>query len=163
MYKLGAARFDELLFASIDECTRSFVNGIWLSQVFDLKGEMAKKMLDDLTKRFQEFGIQFLTCNVTQVHVSQQLTQALTEKAKIRYELQNHIKEFENKKLTLENSENQQLTNLKKKNERELQELKAKIERAKIEKEQAEIKANTELEVAIVGAEQNASVLITKA
>jgi hypothetical protein len=42
---LGAGRFDELLAAEIDENTRTFINGIWLSEVFDLKGEMAKKTI----------------------------------------------------------------------------------------------------------------------
>jgi hypothetical protein len=40
VYRLGAARFDE-----IDEGIRNFVNGIWLSQVFDLKGDMARQMI----------------------------------------------------------------------------------------------------------------------
>jgi len=31
VYKLGAGRFDELLYAEIDEGIRIFVNGIWLS------------------------------------------------------------------------------------------------------------------------------------
>jgi regulator of protease activity HflC (stomatin/prohibitin superfamily) len=70
VYKLGAARFDELLQAEIDENTRTFVNGIWLSEVFDLKGEMAKKTLQELNTKFSHFGIYFETCNVTNVHVS---------------------------------------------------------------------------------------------
>ena len=41
VYKLGAGRFDELLYAEIDEGIRNFINGVWLSQVYDLKGEMA--------------------------------------------------------------------------------------------------------------------------
>ena len=74
VYRLGAARFDELLQAEIDENTRTFVNGIWLGEVFDLKGEMAKKTLQELNHKFAPFGIYFETCNVTNVHVSQQLT-----------------------------------------------------------------------------------------
>jgi hypothetical protein len=31
VYRLGAARFDELLAAEIDENIRTFINGIWLS------------------------------------------------------------------------------------------------------------------------------------
>jgi hypothetical protein len=57
VYKLGAGRFDELLYAEIDEGIRIFVNGIWLSQVFDLKGEMAAKMTKDLTAKFAMFGV----------------------------------------------------------------------------------------------------------
>ena len=52
VYRLGAARFDELLAAEIDENTRTFINGIWLSEVFDLKGEMAKKTVYELNHKF---------------------------------------------------------------------------------------------------------------
>ncbi len=74
VYKLGAGRFDELLYAEIDEGIRIFVNGIWLSQVFDLKGEMAAKMTKDLTSKFAMFGVTFETCNITNVYVNSKLT-----------------------------------------------------------------------------------------
>lgn len=53
-------------------------------------------MIEELNSKFQDFGIVFDNCNVTKVHVSDQLTKALQDKAKINYDLQNHIKEFEN-------------------------------------------------------------------
>ena len=53
VYRLGAARFDELLYAEIDENIRKFINGIWLSQVFDLKGDMARNMIQELNQKFQ--------------------------------------------------------------------------------------------------------------
>lgn len=52
VYKLGAARFDELLYAEVDENIRTFINGIWLSQVFDLKGDMARAMMQELNQKF---------------------------------------------------------------------------------------------------------------
>ena len=70
VYRLGAARFDELLYAEIDEGIRNFVNGIWLSQVFDLKGEMAQKMIKDLNSKFDYFGVNFENCSVTNVYVN---------------------------------------------------------------------------------------------
>lgn len=100
---MGAARFDELLASEIDENIRTFVNSIWLGEVLDLKGEMAKKMLSELNQKFSMFGIYFDTCNITNVHVSEQLSKALEEKTKVKYALANHIKDYENKKLTLEN------------------------------------------------------------
>jgi regulator of protease activity HflC (stomatin/prohibitin superfamily) len=96
VYRLGAGRFDELLNAEIDENIRTFINGIWLSQVFDLKGDMARNMINELNHKFQAFGVIFENCNVTNVHVSEQLNRALEEKAKIKYSLANHIKEYEN-------------------------------------------------------------------
>ena len=70
VYRLGAARFDELLAAETDENVRTFINGIWLSEVFDLKGEMAKQMTADLNAKFSFFGIFFENPNITNVHVS---------------------------------------------------------------------------------------------
>ena len=67
---------------------------------------MAKKTLYELNHKFQTFGIYFETCNVTNVHVSAELTQALEQKTKIKYQLANHVKDYENKKLTLENEQN---------------------------------------------------------
>jgi hypothetical protein len=52
VYKLGAGRFDELLAAEVEENMRTFINGIWLSQVFDLKSDMANIMMQELNRKF---------------------------------------------------------------------------------------------------------------
>ena len=77
-----------------------------MKDIFDLKGEMAKMMLEELNHKFVLFGIVFETCNITKVYVSPHLTQALEEKTKIKYTLANHIKDYENKKLGVENEQN---------------------------------------------------------
>lgn len=66
-------------------------------------------------------------------------------------------------KLKLENEEQQNLTDLQRKNEREMYELKQQIERAKVDMEQDVLKAQTSKETKKIKAEENASVLITKA
>ena len=62
VYRLGAGRFDELLAAETEEAMRSFINTIWLSQVFDLKSDMAIAMMTDLNKKFSPYGIRFEGC-----------------------------------------------------------------------------------------------------
>jgi len=57
---------------------------------------------------------------VNQVHVNETLTRSLQEKAKIKYDLKSHLKEFDNQKLQANNEENQKLTELRKDNERKL-------------------------------------------
>ena len=52
VYKLGAGRFDELLAAEVEENMRTFINSIWLSQVFDLKSDMANTMMTELNSKF---------------------------------------------------------------------------------------------------------------
>ena len=162
VYRLGAGRFDELLYAEIDEGIRNFINGIWLSQVFDLKGDMARQMISDLNSKFAIFGVIFENCNVTNVHVNQTLTQALEEKTKCKYMLANHIKEYGNQKLTLENQQNQELTDMKRDNDRKMQDLKSQIDRARVEQDQLRMNAATNQEVAIVKAEEISTVLITQ-
>ena len=59
VYHLGAGRFDELLAAEVEEHMRNFINSIWLSQVFDLKSDMAVSMMTELNHKFQSYGIVF--------------------------------------------------------------------------------------------------------
>jgi hypothetical protein len=47
------------LAAEVEENIRNFVNSIWLSQVLDLKSEMAISMLAELNRKFQAYGIIF--------------------------------------------------------------------------------------------------------
>lgn len=141
MYGLGAARFDELLGAEVEENIRNFINSTWLSQIFDLKSDMAINMMMELNRKFSEYGIIFEQCNVTDVKVNPHLMQALRDRTELKFALKNHIKEQENKKLILENSEQQNLTDLQRKQERQMFELNQTIERAKVDKEQDELKA----------------------
>jgi len=106
VYKLGAARFDELMEAEIEEGVRSFINGTWLAQVFDLKEEMTKKFKDELNSKFAEYGIIFESCTVNQVHVNEAVSRSLREKASIKYDFKSHLKEFDNLKLQASNEEN---------------------------------------------------------
>lgn len=139
VYKLGAGRFDELLAAEVEENMRNFINSIWLSQVFDLKSDMANSMMQELNAKFARYGITFDSCQVTNVIVNPQLIGALQEKTRLKFNLRNHIKEQENKKLTMQNEEQQKLTDLQRTNERKMYELKQEITRALVDKEQDEL------------------------
>jgi hypothetical protein len=57
--------------------------------------------------------------------------------------LANHIKEYGNQKLTLENQQNQQLTDMKRENDRKMQDLQSQIARAKVEQDQLRMSAQT--------------------
>ena len=70
VYNLGVGRFDELLAAEVEECIRNFINTVWLSQVFDLKGDMAQSMMVELNRKFVKYGVVFEQCNVTNVIVN---------------------------------------------------------------------------------------------
>lgn len=76
--------------------------------------------------------------------------------------LANHIKEYGNQKLTLENQQNQELTDMKRENDRKMQELKSTIDRARVEQDQLRMSAQTQQVRAVVKAEQVGNVLITQ-
>ena len=141
VYCLGAGRFDELLAAETDEAMRSFINTIWLSQVFDLKSDMALAMVGDLNRKFAQYGIRFEGCQVLNVHVNPGLLQALQEKTQLKFKLKNHEKDQDLKVQNLRNEEYQKLTALKRENERKLFELHQQIQRAAVDKEQDELQA----------------------
>jgi len=84
---------------------------------------MATTMMNTLNHKFASYGVTFDSCNVTNVIVNQQLEYALSEKTKIKFAYKNHLKDQENKKLTLENEEAQKLTDLQRVNERKMYEL----------------------------------------
>ena len=45
VYELGPAKLDELLHSESEEAIRNFIRGVRLSQVQDIKGEIADTML----------------------------------------------------------------------------------------------------------------------
>jgi hypothetical protein len=87
--------------------------------------------------------VTFENCNITNVSVDLKLTQALEEKTKLKYSLENHIKEYSNQKLTVENEQAQALTDVNRENDRKMMEVKARSERMKLEQERARIVAQT--------------------
>ena len=94
VYQLGAGRFDEYLAAEVEESMRNFINTIWLSQVFDLKSDMANNMMSELNRTFDgKFGIRFEQCNVTNVTVNPNLLASLQERTRLKFELKNHQKD----------------------------------------------------------------------
>ena len=93
VYKLGVGRFDELLAAEVEENMRNFINGIWLSQVFDLKSDMANNMMQELNRKFGKYGIIFEQCNVLGTYVNQTVQMALEDKTRLKFEMRNHLKE----------------------------------------------------------------------
>lgn len=163
VYKLGAARFDELLSAEVEENVRNFIQETWLGSVLDVKSDMAKAQTDQLNKKFRQYNIQFENPQVTKVNVSPQFSQALEQKTNIKYAKQNHIKEQQNLRLVLQNEETQLLTDQQRENERKMYELRQEISRAETDKEQDEIQASTKKEQAIQHAQGDASAQITKA
>lgn len=64
---MGASKLDELLVAESEEAIRNFVHSVKLSQVLDMKSEIAGTMLEDLNEKFNQFGVHFESASVIEI------------------------------------------------------------------------------------------------
>jgi len=162
IYELGPAKLDEMLASESEEAIRNFVHSVRLSQIQDIKGEIASTLLTDLNKKFVDFGVFFENVQILQIKIPDQLQQALSDTTAYDIKLQNQIKKHQNRMLVLENDENQKLIELQRKNARKIEEYKAKKNIALIMREEQKINALSEYDVKLTAAEQRVSVLMTK-
>lgn len=162
IYELGPAKLDQMLEAESEEAIRNFVYGVKLAQIQDIKGEIASTLLQDLNRKFVEFGVYFENVHILQIKIPDQLQRTLSDTTAFDIKLQNQIKKHQNAMLVLENDQNQKLTELQRKNGIKIEELKAANERALISREEKKVNALSDYEVRMTDAKSKASVLMTK-
>ena len=163
IYKLGAARLDDILQVEIDEAVRNFVRSIQHDQVLDLKSEMASKMIAELNKKFQSFGVLFENASISSINLPTVIEDAFSDATKYDIRLQNQLKKNQNDRLMIENEQNQKLTELKKENMKKIQEIKGSRDRALLERDEQIVSTETLHDVQIIEAEEKANLLIIKA
>lgn len=162
IYELGPAKLDQMLEAESEEAIRNFVYSVKLSQIQDIKGEIASSLLSDLNRKFVEFGVYFENVHILQIRIPGELQKAFSDTTSYDIKLQNQIKKHQNRMLVLENNENRKLTELQRENGIKIEELKAKNERELISREERKVNAESEYDVKITQARQKASVLMTR-
>jgi regulator of protease activity HflC (stomatin/prohibitin superfamily) len=136
VYELGPSKLDELLAAESEEAIRNFVRSVKLSQVQDIKGEIADTMLQDLNKKFNPLGVYFENVQIMTIQIPPALREDLAKTTGFDTMLQNQIKKHENDKLHLTNTENQKLIELQRNNAREIDRLNATKQRALIQRDE---------------------------
>lgn len=77
VYKLGAQHMDELLRAATEEAIRSLARETKIGDLYELRGAANMRILDDLNKKFEEFGVVFTMCAVTDVSMPKELSDSL--------------------------------------------------------------------------------------
>lgn len=162
IYELGPSKLDQMLEAESEEAIRNFVYSVRLSQIQDIKGEIASTLLQDLNRKFVQFGVFFENVHILQIKIPAQLQKALSDTTAYDIKLQNQIKRHQNDMLVMENNENQKLTELQRVNGIKIEELKARNERALITREEKKVNAQSEYDVKMTNAEQRCAVLMTK-
>jgi regulator of protease activity HflC (stomatin/prohibitin superfamily) len=162
IYDLGPSKLDQMLEAESEEAIRNFVYSVRLSNIQDIKGEIASTLLSDLNRKFVAFGVFFENVHIIEIRIPTTLKRDLKKTTGYDVKLQKQIKQHQNEMLTCENEENRKLTELQRTNAINIQEMRAKNERALIAREEKKVNAMSEYEVKSTMAEQRASVLMTK-
>lgn len=162
IYDLGPSKLDQMLEAESEEAIRNFVYSVRLSNIQDIKGEIASTLLTDLNKKFVEFGVFFENVHIIEIRIPSTLKKDLKQTTGYDVKLQKQIKQHQNEMLTCENEENRKLTELQRSNAIKIQEMRAKNARALISREEKKVNAMSNYEVKSTMAEQRASVLMTK-
>ena len=81
-YRMGPCRLDELLAAESEEALRNFVHSVRLSQIQDIKGEIATTLLGDLNRKFNRFGVFFENVQIMTIRIPDVLQSALQDTTK---------------------------------------------------------------------------------
>mmetsp|Transcript_124389 Transcript_124389/g.285052 ORF Transcript_124389/g.285052 Transcript_124389/m.285052 type:complete len:427 (-) Transcript_124389:38-1318(-) len=163
VYKLGASRFDEMLTGCVEEGIRLLVRGRTHNDVYTLRGNAAGNMLDTLNKKFDETGVQFTRCIVTDVKLPRDLRESLETTTKIKKKLELEVKEFEFKIAEQKRASEQEVTRVN----RQTEQMKVQEEGKKWMEEksmqQKLIVANNNKDLAMIESQGKTEVMIREA
>jgi len=166
VYKLGALRFNEFLAAATDEAMRQLVRGEKLENVLELRGSAqagVRRVMESLNHKFKAFGVTFLRAVIKDVKLGTELERLLEEttnfKTKIRDIEKEH--EVEMKKILYEYEKRR--AELDRDYDRRMQDLENDKNVALIDRQKLKIAALSKKEVNITKAEEDRAVAMQKA
>lgn len=158
VYDLNVLKFDELLNAATEEAIRSLVRNITHDRIYELRGSRALGFLQDLNSTFEKFGVSFTDATITNVLLPYELAFVFERETTIGTKQLEQQKRHEyNLKLQADNAELAMQQLVAQERRLEADEL-ARKDRANIQNEQAEITALKDKQLAIIAAEESASV-----
>jgi hypothetical protein len=77
LYYLGANKLEELLTQECEETIRNYIRRIKVSKIRDIKSELTSTLMDDLNRRFNQYGVYVELVNVMNVIIPRDLRHAL--------------------------------------------------------------------------------------
>jgi len=166
VYLLGALRFDEFLYAAVEEAIRHLIRNCKHTEVYELKGNSdnrVREMLDNLNKKFNKFGVIFQTCAITAVKFKRDLQELLQATTEFKSKIEEQQKKQKNLMDEIAYTQGRELKELGQVNARKIQELQAKHARIQIERQKLMTEAQGRAEVAITKAREIAKVNETRA
>jgi len=163
VYKLGAARLDELLSGAVEEGIRALVRSTDHTEVYSLRGNRAGNLLHQLNEKFKETGVWFSDCKITAVWLPPELAQTLEATTKMRSQQQTVVKEHEFQALQVRQQAEMSVQEIQRKTEQLIVQDNGKKRMASIAKEQETINAEEKAKVGIAKAEEDVATRTTQA
>lgn len=165
-YKLGARRFDEFLYAAVEEAIRHLIRTCLHTEVYELKGGSDPRVVStmaELNQKFNTFGVHFSSMAITDVRFKAELQETLQQTTEFKSKIQEQSKKQKNEMDQIEFRKNREMQELDQKNRRTIQDLQAQRTRVEIQREKQQVDVVSKAEVAVTEAQQDASVKETKA
>ena len=163
VYYLGAHRLDDLLTAQTDESIRGLVYAVPYREIHDLRESFAQNTMRNLNKVLANYGVVIKSVKVTDVQLPKDLSDTLENTTSFKTKMLEQEKKHENNLRVLLNNEKQNITQVKKQNERNVQNLKAQKERVLISRGEIQAKNMSSLSVNTTEAEAKCAVMIAQA
>ena len=163
VYELGAARFDELLGAEIEEAVREMVFQVKALRIHDLREEFADGMLRGLNRTMRKFGVEMKNVKITGVKLPESLERALQSKTQFKSQMDEAATKQTLRMIQLNDDYDKKIQNTLRQNMRGVQDLIAAQSIALTDREREMAKQSSAMDVAIVNSRGSMTVAVTKA
>jgi hypothetical protein len=161
VYKLGARRFDDFLYAAVEEAIRHLIRNCNHTEVYELRGgsdDRVRATLAELNKKFQKFGVVFNTAAITDVRFKKELQDTLQQTTEFQSKIEEENKAQKNEMDKIEFLKNRELNELDKVNKRKIQDLQAARTRVEIARQTDLTDAQGRNQVKVTQANETAAV-----
>lgn len=165
-YRLGAYRFDEFLFAALEEGIRHLIRSTLHTAVYGLKGSGdagVESTKAELNNKFNRFGVRFSNVAITDVKFKEELQRTLQQKTEFDSKIKEESKKQKNAMDQIEFEKTRRMQVLTQSNARTIQDLQAKRTRIEIDRAKTEVNAKGSAEVALLKEKERAAVATLRA
>jgi len=166
VYTLGARRFDEFLFAAVEEGIRHLVRSCMHTEVYELRGNSdprVHKTLASLNSKFRPFGVEFLSCAITDVRFKRELQEILQQTTEFKSKIVEQTQKQKNEMDQIEFKQGRDMEELAQQNARVIQDLQAQRARLELKRQKLRVDAEAEAEVKTTKIKAQAAVVLTRA
>jgi len=166
VYTLGARRFDEFLYAAVEEGIRHLVRSCLHTEVYELRGNSdprVQKTLKGLNSKFNKFGVDFQSCAITDVRFKPELQEILQQTTEFKSKIVEQTKKQKNEMDKIQFQQSREMEELAQQNARVIQDLQAQRARLEIMRQKQKVDSEATGDVKTTKIKQAATVNLTRA